>query len=97
MNTVLDEVWRLTKEIEQAAAVSEWATAASLASQRAALTRTLTAEQPEGALEIVREIQRIDAQIAQNAAVAQSELTSEYQAAMKSVRNAGKYQQMAQF
>jgi len=94
-NTVLNEIWRLTKDIEQAAAVGEWERTASLALERTPLIYQLSASQPAAALEIIRAIQTIDRAVMQHAKSAQQEMSSEYAGAMNSVRGASQYQAVA--
>jgi len=94
-NPVLDAIWRLTKDIEQAAAVGEWERAASLALERTPLIHQLSASQPATALEMIRAIQKIDQAVMQQAGIAQQEMGAEYATAMKSVRGASQYQAVA--
>ena len=94
-NTVLNEVLRLTKAIEQAVAVGDWEGAASLASERTPLVHTIQANQTPAAMETIRAIQAIDRAVMDHAGTAQQELGAEYQTAMKSVRGANQYQAVA--
>jgi hypothetical protein len=93
---VLREIWRITKDIEQAAAVGEWERTASLALERTPLIYQLSASQPAAALEMIRAIQTIDHAVMQQAKTAQQEMGSEYASAMNSVRGASQYQAVAQ-
>lgn len=96
-NTVLNEICRLTKDIEQAAAVGEWERTASLALERTPLIHQLSASQPAAALDMIRAIQTIDRAVMQQANSAQQEIDSEYASAMNSVRGASQYQRVAQY
>ncbi|QBQ96307.1 flagellar protein FliT [Paraburkholderia pallida] len=93
----IDRIWQITKAIEQAAAVGEWEQASQLASERSPLLMSLGATQTPAALDVLKQVHAIDAQIAQAAHNARNELTTEYQAAMQATRNANLYQRVAQF
>ncbi|NML32101.1 flagellar protein FliT [Paraburkholderia antibiotica] len=95
--TLIDRIWQLTKSIEQAAAVAEWERAAQLAGERSPLLMSLSAQQTDAALEVLREVHAIDARIAAEARLAQTELDTEYRAAMQATRNVNLYQRVAQF
>ena len=99
----IDRLWHLTKAIEHAAAVGEWEEAARLATERSpqlvALAQAALDEiaQPHtpAALDTLKQIHAIDAQIAAAAQSAQNTLQTEYRAAMQATRHAGLYQKGA--
>jgi hypothetical protein len=93
----IERIWQFTKAIEQAAAVGEWAQAAQLADARSPLLMSLGAQQTPAALAQIKEIQAIDARIAETAQAAQKALGTEYQASMRATRNVSQYQRVAQF
>ncbi|MFD1558572.1 flagellar protein FliT [Paraburkholderia silviterrae] len=93
----IERIWQLTKAIEQAAAVGEWERASQLASERSPLLMSLTAPQTPAVLDVLKQVHAIDAQIAEAARNAKTELNTEYQAAMQATRNANLYQRVAQF
>ncbi|WP_321879618.1 flagellar protein FliT [Paraburkholderia bannensis] len=95
--TSIERIWQFTKAIEQAAAVGEWERAAELADARSPLLMSLGARQTPGVLAQIKEIQAIDARVADAAQVAQKTLGAEYQASMRATRNVSQYQRIAQF
>jgi hypothetical protein len=95
--TSIERIWQFTKAIEQAAAVGEWERAAQLADARSPLLMSLGAQQAPGVLAQIKEIQAIDARVADAAQVAQKTLGVEYQASMRATRNVSQYQRIAQF
>lgn len=95
--TRIERIWQFTKAIEQAAAVGEWERAAQLADARSPLLMSLGAQQPPVVIAQLREIQAIDARIAEAAQDAQKTLGAEYQASMRATRNVSQYQRIAQY
>ncbi|SMG38162.1 flagellar protein FliT [Paraburkholderia susongensis] len=95
--TPIERIWELTKSIEQAAAVAEWERAAQLASERSPLLMSLSAQQAGAALDVLKAVHAIDARIAAEARLAQTELGAEYRAAMQAACNVNQYQRVAQF
>jgi len=93
----IDRIWQLTKAIEQAVAVAEWERAAQLASERSPLIMSLSAQQADAALDVLKAVQAIDGRIAAEARLAQNELSAEYRAAMQAASHASQYQRVAQF
>jgi flagellar protein FliT len=93
----IDRIWQITKAIEQAAAVGEWEQAAQLANERSPLLMSLGAQQTPAALDVLRQVHAIDAQIEQAARNATNDLNTEYRAAMQATRNVNQYQRVAQF
>lgn len=93
----IDRIWQITKAIEQAAAVGEWEQAAQLANERSPLLMSLGAQQTPAALDVLKQVHAIDAQIAHAARNATNELNIEYRAAMQATRNVNQYQRVAQF
>lgn len=93
----IERIWQITKAIEQAAAVGEWEQAAQLANERSPLLMSLGAQQTPAALDVLKQVHTIDAQIAQAARNATNELNTEFRAAMQATRNVNQYQRVAQF
>jgi flagellar protein FliT len=93
----IDQIWQLTKAIEQAAAVGEWPAAAQLADQRSPLLMSLSAQQAAAAADTLRAVQQIDAAVMNGARTAQTELGQEYRAAMRATQQASQYQSIARF
>lgn len=96
-STRMEQIWQLTKAIEQAAAVGEWERAAQIADERSPLLMSLGAQQPPAVVAQIREILAIDAHIARTAQSAQTTLGVEYEASMRATRNVSQYQRIAQF
>jgi flagellar protein FliT len=95
--TRIERIWQFTKAIEQAAAVGEWERAAELANERSPLLMSIGAPQTPAVIAQLKEIQAIDARIADAAQSAQKTLGVEYQASMRATRNVSQYQRIAQF
>ncbi|TDQ89875.1 flagellar protein FliT [Paraburkholderia silvatlantica] len=93
----IDRIWRITKDIEQAAAVGEWEKAAELANERSPLLMSLSAKQTGAALDVLKQVHAIDARVAAAAESAQSTLSAEYRSAIQATRNVNQYQRVAQF
>ena len=96
-NSLIDRLLELTLAIQHAAAMADWQEAARLTEERTPLFMELTPEQDTVAMDVIRRIQAIDAAIADDAKTTQSELQTEYSAAMNKVRAASKYHQAAKF
>jgi hypothetical protein len=94
--TLVARLWALTQDIEQAAAIADWQTAARLTEERNALFTSLTAAQQPGDLATLRKIQAIDARIMTDAHTTRTELQQEYRESMKRIRAADQYGRMAQ-
>jgi hypothetical protein len=92
---LVERVLSITREIEQAASLADWPEAARLTEARSPLLMSLTAEQEPAALEMIRQIQAIDAALVADAAVTQNELHIEFEAAIGRTKAAGEYQRMA--
>lgn len=95
--STIDRLWQITKAIEHAAAVGEWEDASRLAEERSPLLMALAQPLTPAALDTLRQIHAIDAQIAAAAQSAQGTLHGEYRAAMQATKNASLYQQVAHF
>jgi hypothetical protein len=93
----IERIWQFTKSIEQAAAVGEWEKAAELANERSPLLMSLSAQQTDAALEVLRQVHAIDMHVATTAQSAQTALSAEYRTAMQATRNVNQYQRVAQF
>jgi flagellar protein FliT len=96
-NSLIDRLLELTLAIQQAAAMADWQEAARLTEERTPLFMELTPEQDATAMEVINQIQAIDAAIAADAKTTQSELQIEYSSAMNKVQAASKYHQVAKF
>jgi len=92
---LVQRVLSITQEIEQAASLADWAEAARLTETRSPLLMSLTADQEPATLEMIRQIQAIDAVLLAEAEVTQNELHIEFEAAIGRTRAAGEYQRMA--
>ncbi|HEV3430260.1 MAG TPA: flagellar protein FliT [Paraburkholderia sp.] len=95
--TRIELIWQFSKAIEQAAAVGEWERAAQLADDRSPLLMSLGASQPPSVIMQLKEVQAIDARVAEAAQLAQRALGAEYQASMRAARNVSQYHRIAQF
>jgi flagellar protein FliT len=93
--SLVEHVLALTRAIDQAAQLADWPEAARLIDERSPHLMSITAEQTPAALELVRQIQALDAAVLGNAQATQSELQTEYRAAMERVSAANAYQQAA--
>ncbi|MGN8106915.1 flagellar protein FliT [Paraburkholderia sp. 22098] len=92
---LVERVLSITRQIEQAAALADWPEAARLTEMRSPLLMTLTADQAPAALDMIRQIQAIDAALVADAALTQQELHVEFEAAIGRAKAAGEYQRMA--
>ncbi|MDR8397784.1 MULTISPECIES: flagellar protein FliT [Paraburkholderia] len=92
---LVERVLSITRAIEQAASLADWPEAARLTETRSPLLMSLTAGQKPAALEMIRQIQAIDAALLADAEVTQNELHIEFEAAIGRTRAAGEYQRMA--
>jgi hypothetical protein len=91
----IERIWRMTKDLELAAAVGDWARAARLADERTPLLTALGAQPPHEVMARLRSIYEIDSRIVEAARDAHQELGAEYQANMQASRNAARYLSMA--
>ncbi|WP_027799248.1 flagellar protein FliT [Paraburkholderia dilworthii] len=92
---LVERVLSITRQIEQAAALADWPEAARLTEMRSPLLMSLTADQVPAALDMIRQIQAIDAALVANAGLTQQELHVEFEAAIGRAKAAGEYQRMA--
>ncbi|REG60382.1 protein FliT [Paraburkholderia sp. BL6669N2] len=92
---LVERVLSITRQIEQAASLADWPEAARLTEMRSPLLTSLTADQEPAALDMIRQIQAIDAALLADAAVTQNELHFEFEAAIGRTKAAGEYQRMA--
>lgn len=92
---LVERVLSMTQEIEQAASLADWPQAARLTEARSPLLMSLTADQEPAALNMIRQIQAIDAALLADAETTQNELHVEFEAAIARTKAAGKYQRMA--
>jgi len=95
--STIEHIWQTTKAIEHAVAVGEWEQAARLAGERSPLLTALAPPLSPAALDTLRQVHAIDAQIAGAAQSAQHTLHHEYRAAMQATQNANLYQKVAHF
>jgi flagellar protein FliT len=93
---LVERVFALTREIDEAAELSDWRRAARLTEERSPLLHAITAQQEPAALALIRQIQDRDAARLHEAAVARTELTAEYRAAIGGVKAATQYHRVAQ-
>jgi flagellar protein FliT len=87
----------MTQDIEYAARLADWPTAARLTEQRAPLLMSVNANVDEATLAILRRIQDIDTAVMQLAATSREELDLEYNKAMRSARVTSEYHRVAAF
>jgi flagellar protein FliT len=92
---LIERLLSMTREIEQAASLADWPEAARLTEARSPLLMSLSADQEPAALEMVRRIQEIDAALLADAETTQSELHTEFEAAIGRTKAAGEYQRIA--
>ena len=92
---LIERLLSMTREIEQAASLADWPEAARLTEARSPLLMSLSADQEPAALEMVRRIQEIDATLLAEAETTQSELHTEFEAAIGRTKAAGEYQRIA--
>jgi hypothetical protein len=88
---VLKRAHGLTQAIESAIAEGDWVRASSLAQERSPLLMGLQADQTPEALAIIREIQRIDAAIAQQAHAGQERLVAQQSQSMYKISATSMY------
>jgi flagellar protein FliT len=74
----VERLLSMTEEIGHAALLADWPVAARLTEARSALLMGLSAQQESASLEMIRQIQTIDAAILADAKTAQVELEMEY-------------------
>jgi flagellar protein FliT len=90
-NDVLDRAYSLTQAIESAAAQGDWLQAATHADERSPLLMSLQREQTPQALALIREIQRIDAAVAQRAQTGQEQLVTQHNESLKKIQATSLY------
>jgi flagellar protein FliT len=93
--SLVQYVLELTRSIEQAARLADWEEATRLVDVRMPYLMSITAEQTPATLELVRQIQALDAAVFSSARTTQTELQAEYRAAMDRASAASAYQQAA--
>ena len=91
----IERIWQITKAVEHAVAVGEWEEAVRLSNERSPLLMALAQPLTPAALETLRQIHAIGAQVATAAQSAQDTLHSEYRGAMQATQNANLYQKVA--
>jgi flagellar protein FliT len=92
---LVERVFALTQEMEQAANIADWQRAAQLGEERSPLLQSIRANQQPRSLELVRRIQMIGDAIQRKAALAQSELVAGYRGAMDRTRAVKAYHRTA--
>lgn len=92
---LVERVLAITREIEQAASLADWPEAARLTEARSPLLMSLTADQEPAALEMIRQIRATDAALLADAGTTQTELHTEFEAAIGRTKAAGEYQRVA--
>lgn len=92
---LVKRVFELTRAIEHAASLADWQRAAELVEERSPLLMSIAAEQEPAELEMIRYIQSVDNATLADAQRSQSELETEYRAAMDRTRAAGQYHRVA--
>ncbi|MEX3937457.1 flagellar protein FliT [Paraburkholderia phymatum] len=88
----LSLAYELTHALQDAISQGAYTTAAQLAEKRSPLLMRLTADQTPEALKMIREIQRIDAAIMQQAEAGRDQLAARQSAAVSKIEAARQYQ-----
>ncbi|MDE1181274.1 flagellar protein FliT [Paraburkholderia sp.] len=91
-NVIVERLLSLTQDIEAAAFIADWPTAAARSAERAPLVRQLSPQQSPAALAMIRRIQAIDAQVMSSASVTRMEMEREFGTAMQRVSAVSQYQ-----
>lgn len=94
-SNLVERVYAITLEIEEAAQISDWRRAACLTDERSPLLHSIGATQEPVSLELIQRIRALDAARLETARVVQTELTQEYHAAVRSMNAARQYQTIA--
>lgn len=94
---LVERVFALTLEIDEAALLFDWQRAARLTGERSPLLRAITTPQEPAALALIRRIQSMDTARLEQARIAQAELAAEYRGAMANANAARQYQRIAAF
>ena len=93
--TLVERVFQMTQAIGHAAALADWPEAARLTEERSPLLMSIVREQDAASLELVGQIQAMDAAIVANAGTTRDELQAEYRVALGRVNAASQYNQVA--
>jgi flagellar protein FliT len=88
----LKQLLTLTQAIEAAAAQRDWPLAAALAGQQSELLKSLQPEQSAEALEIVNAIQRINANVGQQASTEKDALVERQGESVSRIKSVSLYQ-----
>lgn len=91
-HTSLTRALALTHALEDAVSHDAWERAAALVDERATLLMSLDADQTPDALAIVREIQRLDAIITEQAKAGRERLMTNHRLALQRIDAASRYQ-----
>ncbi|MEM5384680.1 flagellar protein FliT [Paraburkholderia phymatum] len=91
-NDALTRAYGLTKELESVALQGDWTRAASLVEACSPLFRQLAPEQSAEALDMIREIHRINASVMQRAHASRDELAARQNEAISKIEAARQYQ-----
>jgi flagellar protein FliT len=94
-NRLVEQVLALTEEIDHAARIADWQRAALLSEQRSPLLMSFAPQQSPEALALIRRIQALDGVTLRGAQTAQSELATEFRAAMDRTNAANRYNSVA--
>lgn len=94
---LVERVYAMTLEIEEAAQLSDWQRAARITDERSPLLHRIAAPQNPAALELIRRIVALDSARLETARAAQAELAQEYHAAIANTNAARQYQTMARY
>ncbi|MCA8205532.1 flagellar protein FliT [Burkholderia sp. AU33545] len=90
--TSLTRALALTHALADAVSHDAWERAAALVNERAALLMSLDADQTPDALAIIREIQRLDAIITEQAMAGRERLMTNHRLALQRIDAASRYQ-----
>ncbi|WP_322010899.1 flagellar protein FliT [Paraburkholderia sp. J12] len=94
---LVERVYAMTLEIEEAVQLSDWRRASRLTSERSPLLHSIAVGQEPASLELIRRIRALDIARLDAARTAQTELSQEYHAAVAGMNAARQYQSMARY
>jgi flagellar protein FliT len=94
---LVERVFELTQAIADASQIADWQRAARLAEERSPLVHSLEAEQDPAAMALIRRIQTMDDTLLNEARTTQTELSDEFNAAMRRTNAAQQYNRVAMF
>jgi flagellar protein FliT len=94
---LVQQVFELTRDIEQAVSLADWRRAAAIAEQRSPLLMSIAAQQEPAALAMIRRIQTADEATLADARQSKAALETEYREAMNRTQSVSQYHRVARF